>query len=331
MANSLIPTDTNNIPAHVLARMGKSSLAADLSGGLASGESFPRISIKGGRFRVVEDGNEVVIPSTTLDVIIVGANPKLSKTWYEKAWDPNDEPSGPDCYSLNGTSPHPDSPRPQNDLCSTCPHNAWGSKTSASGAKIKACADQKRLAVVAADDPGGTIYLLQITPAALKNFGAFQKELQMRGFAPETIKTTIGFDTDASFPKLTFKFGGWVADEDMSTLDKVFGSQPVLDITGVAVHTPLPVAPPAAKPVGVTVASAPPEPESLASPSLPPKVAKGFGKGANVVEMTKPAAAKKPKEVEPEVKVVSDGASLADEIANMLEGMTPDDDTPASA
>ena len=208
--SNLVPANIQ-IPSYLATRVGQpSALAQSIAGGIGGGEAFPRISIKGSRFRIVEGGNETVLDTTTLDVVIVGANPRLSKTWYAKTWTPDSEPSSPDCFSLNGISPDAASTDPQNDLCASCPQNAWGSKITPQGKQVKACADQKRLAVVAADDASGPVYLLQVTPAALKDLNAYQKELSIRGIAPEIVRTRIGFDTDASFPKLKFGFGGFL-------------------------------------------------------------------------------------------------------------------------
>ena len=88
------------VPAHIANRIGKPSALADkLAGGITNGESWPRISIKGGRFRIKDGDTETVLNSTTIDVVIVGSNPRLSKTWYAKAWDPNSEPTAPGCLS----------------------------------------------------------------------------------------------------------------------------------------------------------------------------------------------------------------------------------------
>ena len=145
--SNIVPVNIQ-VPAHLAGRVGvPSMLGAALTGGLSSGQSFPRISIKASRFRIVEGDTETVLDSTTLDVVIVGANPRLSKTWYAKAWDKDAEPTGPDCFSLDGIGPDPESTDPQNDMCASCPQNAWGSKVTPTGQQVKACSDNKRLAV----------------------------------------------------------------------------------------------------------------------------------------------------------------------------------------
>lgn len=318
MTTSIVPLNTE-VPAHLAAKIGApSALATSLTGGLSGGnEGFPRISIKGSRFRLVVDGEETVLDSTKIDVIIVGANPNLSKTWYEKAWTPDADTSAPDCFSLTGINPDTSSTKPQNDLCASCPQNAWGSKLTAQGAEIKACADQKRLAVVAADDASGTVYLLQVTPAALKGLNSYQKELSSRGIPPEIVKTSVSFDTAASFPKLQFSFGGYITEDAQAAVDKLFGTDQVLTITGEKVID-VPAVPKKAPVVEAPVVEA------------PAAVSNGFGAPAAAPVVAKPKPKAKPKAkapvAEPDVAPVVDAGanSLADDIAALV-GAAADD------
>ena len=317
--SNLIPTNVQ-VPAHLTSKVGQpSALSQNIASGISGGASFPRISIKGGRFRIVEDGTETVLDSTTLDVVIVGANPRLSKTYYAKAWDKDAEPTAPDCYSLDGVRPHPESETPQNDLCASCPHNAWGSKIGPQGQQLKACTDQKRLAVVAAEDPSGPVYLLQVTPAALKGLNAYHKELSMRGIPAEVVKTRVGFDTDASFPKLKFGFGGFLDEDTYAVVEELFGTDEVLEITGE--KQPDTVAEPTQPRKAAVKAKPAPEPEPEPEPVTKEPAAPKRGFGA--AKATKPAAKPKPKpEPKPEPKAAAevddDVSSLADEIEALL-------------
>jgi hypothetical protein len=326
MSNALIPANIQ-VPAHLAGRVGTPSvLAQSLTGGIGGGgESFPRISIKASRFRIVEGDTETVLDSTSLDIVIVGANPRLSKTWYAKAWDKDAEPTAPDCFSLDGISPDPQATSPQNDLCASCPQNAWGSKVTPTGQQIKACADQKRLAVVAADDPSGPIYLLQVTPAALKGLNQYQKELSMRGIPPEIVKTKISFDTDASFPKLKFSFGGFIDADVQQVVDGLFTSAGVKEITGevprqavavpqIAAPAPAPVAP---KPV---VKAVEPEPAPAPAAEQPAAPKRGFGaaKPATVKAVQSKPAPAAPADTQA-------ATSLADEIAALVGEVNADD------
>lgn len=317
------------VPAHLAARVGVPSvLSQSLGGGIGSGESTARISIKGSRFRIVEGGTETVIDATSLDVVVVGANPRLSKTWYAKQWTPESEPSSPDCFSLDGVSPDPASESPQNDLCASCPQNAWGSKITPQGKQIKACSDQKRLAVVAADDPTGPIYLLQVTPAALQGLGKYQKELSMRGIPAEIVRTRVSFDTDASFPKLKFDFGGFLDEATQAEVDKLFGSEEVRQITGELRASTPPAVPQVTHqqvaPKPAPVAAAPqPAPTPVAEPQ-PEAPKRGFG--APKKAAAAPAAPAKATVVAPaSAPAAPSAASLADEIAALVGEVNADD------
>lgn len=310
--SNLVPTNIS-VPAHLANRVGAgvvSKLSKAVSGGLSLGESVPRISLKGARFRIVDGDSETVLPSTEIDVVIVGANPNLSKAWYSKAWTPDSDPTAPDCFSLGGVGPDPASQNPQNDLCATCPHNQWGSKTTPQGQKIKACADQKRLAVVPADDPGGTIYLLQVTPAALKGLNVFQKDLSARGIGLEIVRTRLSFDTNASFPKLNFAFGGFLSEETQAVVDQLFDTDKVYSITGEKAAVISPAKAEAPKPVLVSA----PAPEAVVEEA--PKALKGFGAAA-----AKPAVTK----VKPvQVAAATDDLSFVDEVAALVANAADD-------
>jgi hypothetical protein len=317
--SNIIPVNIQ-VPAHLASRVGApSALAQSLTGGLSSGgESYPRISIKGARFRIVDGDTETVLDSTTLDVVIVGANPRLSKTWYAKQWSKDSEPSAPDCFSLDGIGPDPQSTDPQNDLCASCPQNAWGSKVTPTGQQIKACSDNKRLAVVAAEDASGPVYLLQVTPAALKGLNQYQKELTVRGIPPEIVKTKVSFDTDASFPKLKFGFGGFLEPEVQAVVDDLFGTAKVKEITGENPRTPVAVPQIAPQSAPKPVVKAPPveEPVAPATPAAAPKRGFGASKSApSVKKSTAPAAV---------ASAPQAASSLADEIAALV-GEAADD------
>jgi len=321
------------VPAHLASRVGvPSALPQPMTGGLSTSESFPRSSIKGSRFRIVEGDTETVLESTTLDVVVVGANPRLSKSWYAKAWTKDAEPQAPDCQSLDGVSPDASATDPQNDLCASCPQNAWGSKVTDNGQQIKACADTKRLAVVSADDPSGPIYLLSVTPAALKGLNQYQKELSVRGIPPEIIKTRVSFDTDASFPKLKFSFHGFLEPETQEVVDTLFGTPAVREITGEnskAVAVPQiarAAAPVAPKPAVKAVAPVEePAPAPAPAPAAAPK--RGFGAPAKATPAPATPAAKpvQAKAAPVQVADAQSSLSLADEIAALVGEVAADD------
>jgi len=327
--SNLVPVSIQ-VPAHLAARVGApSALALSLTGGISSTTGgFPRISIKGARFRIIEGDTETVLDQTFLDVVVVGANPRLSKQWYAKAWTPDSEPSAPDCFSLDGIGPDPESTSPQNDLCASCPQNAWGSKITPQGQQIKACAHQKRLAVVAADDPSGPVYLLLVTPAALKGLNQYQKELSMRGIPAEIVRTRLSFDTDASFPKLKFDFGGFLDEATQAEVDKLFGTEEVRQITGELRTSAAPAVPKISAPQQVApkpapVAAAPqPAPTPVAEPQ-PEAPKRGFG--APKKAAASPAPAPQAKAQPAPATAAPSAASLTDEIAALVGEVNADD------
>jgi septal ring-binding cell division protein DamX len=202
------------------------------------------------------------------------------------------------------------------------------------GQQVKACSDNKRLAVVSADDPSGPVYLLSVTPAALKGLNQYQKELSVRGIPPEIVKTRVSFDTDASFPKLKFTFGGFLDADMQEVVDGLFGSEQVKEITGETLRTPVAVpqiaraaAPVAPRPA---VKAAPPveEPAPAPAPTQAAAPKRGFGASKPVAA---PAAAPAPKAAakaaaKPAAAPAADSASsLADEIAALVGEVNADD------
>ena len=125
--------------------------------------------------------------------MIISASPAISKIFYEAGYQEGDA-EAPDCFSTNGVSPDPASPKKQAELCASCPQNRFGSRANlVTGAKGKACQDSKRLAVVPADDMhnetfGGPM-LLRIPPASLQGMGTYNAHLQNAGHTFYSVKS----------------------------------------------------------------------------------------------------------------------------------------------
>ena len=217
------------VPAHIAARIAarqqagtKSSIAESIVG---DGVSIPRVSIRAGRFRLVENGVETTV-GVSLDTIIVGANPRVSKVFYAKAYDPADTDARPACWSHDGIKPDAQVDRPVNASCADCPHNVLGSKILPSGAKSKMCADQRHLALVPAADPT-KVYSLTVPVSGMKALREYFKELTNYGVNPEEAVTELGFDDSASFPKLVFKQKGYVPEKAIARVESLLDSEPV--------------------------------------------------------------------------------------------------------
>lgn len=279
MAN-LVPVNLDNIqvPAHIASRQVNNDIFA---AGLPQGGGFPMIGLKGTRFVVKADGSETALPSLEIGVILISAKPNLDKAYYATKFDPNQsEVKSPDCFSKDGTYPDPTSTLKQHTACAGCPQNQFGSGIDAAGnpSKGKACTDTKMLAIYA----NGGVFGFKIPPASLKNFMHYVKETGRRGIDLTCGITLIGFDTNFSFPVLTFQFGGFLAPEQIAKIDALKGSADVADIVGSsAVPTPAPVAIPAPPVVA--------EPESVQAPVV------ASDPFATVVEVKEAPKAEKPK------------------------------------
>lgn len=327
--SNIVPTNVQ-LPAHLTSRIGapsviSSAMTSGIGGG--SGTSFKRISVRGSRFRIRDGKDETILPDNILRAVIVGASPSITKLFYKK-YDPKaeGEDNKPDCFSNDGIRPDKNAADPQAQQCATCPQNDWGSKISEGGGKMKACADQKRLAVISADDMSAEpeVYLFTVTPSALTDFRQYGDMLASKGFPAEICVTEISFDPKVSHPKAQFKFGGFVSESQVAAIDKVVGSEIVKEITGDTSVVAEVIEAPKPKKPAVTVKAEPvyvPPPvviedaeyEDIVPATNIPKATKGFG-----------SAPSTPKEPAP-AQVVSSSA-LADDIKSILAKMEEEDD-----
>lgn len=210
-----------NVPAHIAARIAARQTSGVKSAVTAAvgldGPQIPRISIRAGRYRLIESGVETVV-GITLDTIVIGANPRVSKVFYDKAYDAAADNVRPACFSNDGLHPDPSVTSPVANGCANCPNNVLGSKILQSGAKSKLCADQRHLAVVPAAD-ATKVYSLTVPVSGMKAMREYFKELDNYGIIPEEVVTQLGFDDSASFPKITFKQVGYVPEKMVGKIE----------------------------------------------------------------------------------------------------------------
>jgi hypothetical protein len=280
-----------NVPAHIAARIAARQAAGNgksdaMKAILGEGASFPKISIRAGRYRLVEDGVETPV-GITLDAIVVGVNPKTSKVFYAKAYDQSADNVRPDCFSNDGTVPDASVAAPVSKGCAGCPNNVLGSKILPSGAKSKMCNDQRHIAVIAAADPS-KVYGMTVPVSGMKALREYFKELDNFGINPEEVITELGFDDTASYPKITFKQKGYVPEKHVAGIDNIVQGDDVKvavrimapsGSTRTAIAAPAgnaalaaPAAAPAAPAVDPDYDDTPaPEPEPVAAAAAPVK------------------------------------------------------------
>ena len=198
-----------------------SDLARSLSGG--GGGSFgKRISVKGGVFRLMSGSDEVAaIEDRHLDVVIVQAAPKISRTYYAGSYEEGAS-KAPDCWSADGEKPDASAKEAQASNCASCPQNAKGSGQGDS----RACRFSQRLAVVLSNDVTGDV--MQLTLSATSIFGkeegdkrplqAYARFLAAQSISPETVVTRLRFDTKAAVPKLFFQPMRWLSEDEYESV-----------------------------------------------------------------------------------------------------------------
>ena len=285
--SNIIPFDKIQVPAFLANR----TVANDVfAAGIQTSAGFPTIGCKGTRFVVKSDGEETVLPTVEIAVVLISAKQNLDKTYYASKYDPNaTEAKSPDCFSKDGIRPDASATMKQCESCAGCAMNQFGSGIDASGnpGKGKACADTKMLAIFA----NNGVYGFKLTPSSLKAFGHYVKETSRRGVDLSTAITVIGFDPNFSYPVFTFNFGGFLGEEQVGKIQALKGSPEVADIIGGTATL-----------VSPAVASAPVQIEAAAAPVSDP-----FAPAVEVVAAVKEkplkvvkAAAKPVEQVMPE-------------------------------
>lgn len=174
-----------------------------------SGAAGKRISIRGGKFRMVVDGEQVsVSKSDTMNMVILDAA-DISRTYYEGKFDP-DNPSAPTCWSADTRTPSADVPEENRQAarCADCPMNVKGSGQGES----RACRFSQRLAV-SLENELDTVYQLQLPATSI--FGAstgndmglqaYIKFLSVHKTPAIAVMTEMRFDDESATPKLYFR------------------------------------------------------------------------------------------------------------------------------
>ena len=185
-----------NLPAYLQQRQ---SRAVNERAAAGIGSSMPpHISIQGNSFTLIDAAGNEQNEGGMIEVCIADVSDVTCKRYYgDKKWTP-DAKDPPVCWSSNGLGPSRDATTPQNSICATCPKNERGSAVSAvSGAAIKACRDEKWLALILPKYPT-MIFQLVLTPGSFKNWRDFLKPFETHGVDISDAVVRIQFE-----PKVT--------------------------------------------------------------------------------------------------------------------------------
>ena len=178
-----------------------------------------RISIRGGKFRLMVNGKEVEKSNQdALDVVIVNASPHVHRMYFSKAYVPGEKMPPPSCWSSDSQKPDDAVVEKQAETCLACPQNIKGSGANGT----KACRFSRRIAVVRADDMNGEVY--QMTLPAQSIFGNGTKDCKPLHEYTDYVRANnqnlmsvvsrMSFDMDSSSTKIGFKPIRILSDEE---------------------------------------------------------------------------------------------------------------------
>ncbi len=325
---NIIPFDSGKISQAITSMFGDT--ANDLVGNSAGG-GFPVISIKGKVFHIQRADERVLVtkpgeedPASSIEVVIVRANPNRSKVYYATGYQEG-EALKPTCYSNSGVEPEADSQEPQAKKCAVCVHNQWGSRVTDNGGKGKACSDSRRLAVATLDAPADPM-LLRVPAASMRALEEFGKQLAARGVPAQAVVTKIGFDYSVAHPALSFKPVGLIGDAGLlneikavgqgEIVSQIIGIKPATDANAVeqAAEEPLPV-------IAAPVKAA--EPKTAPTKAAKAAKAESAIDAASQIGESQPKASVKVETPAPTAKATP--PSIEESIEGMLDSLDFDD------
>ena len=183
---------------------------SDLAKSLATSTTSRRIQTNtNGTFKRIINGEQIVNAIRgEINVIIVGALPKVSRIYYAEKFDPNKEATLPNCWSNLGDKPEAAAEDKQHSNCTDCPQNIKGSGETGG----KACRYQRRIAVMVEGDESGDVYQFNVPAKSLFGkgtgnvhpFESYVKFLIANGESPDNVVTNISYDLNADSMELLF-------------------------------------------------------------------------------------------------------------------------------
>lgn len=193
---------------------------SELAKSLASSMTSRRIQTNtNGTFKRIVNGDQIGNAIRgEINVIIVGALPKVSRIYYKDKFDPNKEATLPNCWSNLGDKPEAAAADKQHENCANCPQNIKGSGENGG----KACRYQRRISVLVEGDSSGDVYQFNIPAKSLFGkgtgnvhpFESYVKFLVANGESPDNVVTNISYDLNADSMELLFTPLRNISDEE---------------------------------------------------------------------------------------------------------------------
>jgi len=206
------------------------SVNEKLLSGSAESVTTRRISIKGGKFRQMVNGEQIsVSKDSEMNIVIVDAAP-ISRTYYAGSYDPNNA-TPPACWSSDSRTKKPDDSVPEDtrqaSSCNNCPQDIKGSGQGNS----RACRFGQRIAVAIEGDMDN-VYQLQLPATSIFGeagdkmpMGAYIRKLAAHKTPAAAIVTTMYFDDEAEVPKLFFKPARPLTEDELKAVLELRASE----------------------------------------------------------------------------------------------------------
>lgn len=272
-----------------------------------------RISIRGGVFRKIVNGEEVMTnDDRSMNIIVVRSSQHVNRSYYPGTY-VEGASVPPSCWSTDGEKPDEGVENPQSSACRDCPMNIKGSGQGDS----KACRYSRRLAVVLDGDLEGDV--MNLTLASTSMFGKgdgdkmpleqYVRYLTGHGVPLTAVVTEMRFDTSASTPKLTFKPVRPLTEDEYKIICDQGATQDAIDAVTFTVT-------PAASDAGFESEEVV---KSAAKANVAGKSKPKADDALDSAETAKPARTKKVEKPEPEPENISaDDEAEDDEEAELL-------------
>lgn len=204
MSNLTIFKQQDNSVSHVQREK------SDFAKSLASTSTTRRIQANvNGTFKRLVNGEQLGNAIRgEVNIIVINALPKVSRTFYEQSYDPTKEATLPDCWSNQGDKPEAAASNRQSDSCVSCPQNIKGSGDNGG----RACRFQRRISVLVEGDTSGDIYQFNVPAKSLFGkgegnvhpFESYIKFLNGNGESLDNVVTNASFDLNADTMQLVF-------------------------------------------------------------------------------------------------------------------------------
>lgn len=203
----------------------KDTARSKARGGGSLGGPSDKISVRDKRFSLGDTLLDKATKGRSFKGVLL--NFAFVNEYYEGKFDKN-KPASPVCWALSedgeDMTPHKNSAEKQNDACTDCPMNEWGSGTEeGSGSRgRKACKQGVRVALVHSDDiesaeaaEDAVIGFIPLPPTSVKPFNEYIDKLQELGRPMYSVVTEFTFDEEFNYAVVNYSLDEKITDREL--------------------------------------------------------------------------------------------------------------------